>query len=275
MKILIKILTLKITLFTYLTSLVFAGDAQSMKNQNVKNGHVVTKDQKKIYFDHYKNNHPKVIILAHGYFNSKKAILFKDMAKDLNDQYDVIIMDFRGHGESDGPFVWTAKEYQDLEAILEYAKKEYKDIGVIGFSLGAATSIIVAAQTDLITSLIVVSPPTDFDKIEKHFWKMKISEALYNVIGEGRIGKGVRMGNLWLKKTRPIDVVQDIKIPTLFIHGKKDWLILPWHSEKLYEKIQGNKKLIMVEKGTHSEYIYRSDKEGTINMFKDWFNETL
>lgn len=270
-----KILTFIIILALSI-GLAFAGGNKDMKEGDVKNGYVVTEDKKKIYFDHYKNDHKKVIILAHGFYNSKKAVLFKDMAKALSGEYDVIVMDFRGHGESDGPFDWTAKGYQDLEAILEYAKGSYSNIGVIGFSLGAASSIITASKSDLITSLIVVSPPADFDKIEKHFWKMGIMEnVVYNVFDEGRIGKGVKPGNLWLKKIKPINVVGDIKIPIFFIHGKKDWLILPWHSEKLYEKAQGIKKLEIVSEGTHAEYIYRSDREATIKMFKEWFNSTM
>ena len=239
-------------------------------------GFVVTKDQKKIYYDHYAHSIDKVIVLAHGFYNSKQAVLFKDMAKALNDDYDVIVMDFRGHGQSEGPFEWTAKEYQDLEAILEYVKERYRKIGVIGFSLGAASSIIAASQTDLITSLIAVSPPADFDKIDKHFWKMGIKEnIIYNVFAEGRIGKGVKPGNLWLKKTKPIDVVGDITIPVFFIHGKKDWLILPWHSQELYEKARGKKRFELIEEGTHAEYLYRRDREGTIKLFKEWFKETL
>lgn len=247
-----------------------------MKVTSIKTGYVVTEDKKKIHYDHYTGGHDKVIVLAHGFYNSKQAVLFKDMAAVLNDAYDIIVMDFRGHGKSDGPFDWTAKEYKDLEAVLHYAHKQYTAIGVVGFSLGAATSIITAVRGDLIKSLVVVSPPTDFDKIDKHFWKMCIKEnIIYNVFKEGRIGKGVMPGNLWLKKIKPIDVIQDIKSPVLFVCGKKDWLILPWHARALYEKAKGVKKLEIFEEGTHAEYIYRSHKEQTLKMFKEWFAKTL
>jgi len=96
-----------------------------------------------------------------------------------------------------------------------------------------------------------------------------------NVFDEGRIGKGVKPGNIWLEKTKPIDVIEDIKIPICFIHGKKDWLTLPWHSEKLYEKARGKKKLELIKDGTHAEYLYRRDRKGTIEIFKRWFKEVL
>ena len=93
---------------------------------SIESGSVVTADNKQIAYDHYQDGHAKVIILAHGFYNSKKAVLFKDMAGALIDEYDVIVMDFRGHGESTGLFCWTAREYMDLEAVLKFAR-ENKD----------------------------------------------------------------------------------------------------------------------------------------------------
>ena len=138
--------------------------------------YVLTEDNQRIYFDHYQNGRDKVVIIAHGFFNSKEAILLKALGRELSGSYDVIIMDFRGHGSSPGLFYWTTKEYLDLQAVLDHAAKKYKDIGVIGFSLGAATSIITASQTDKIKSLIAVSAPADFQKIEYHFWELDIEK---------------------------------------------------------------------------------------------------
>ncbi len=245
-------------------------------NSTVTSNYVLTTDNKKIKYDHYLNGHSQVIILAHGFYNSKQAVLFKQMAADLSDAYDVIVFDFRGHGESEGVFTWTAREPKDLEAVVDYAHKSYQKVGVVGFSLGAASSLILAAQSDKITSLIAVSPPTKFRQVDFHFWKMGMAENIvYNTFQEGRIGKGVRPGLLWHKKTHPINVVDQIQTPTMFVHGQEDWLILPGHSKKLYEKAKCQKQLNIVEGGTHAEYLYRSDKEGIMDMFKEWFQLTL
>lgn len=248
----------------------------SKSEKNPTSGYVLTQDNHEIYYDLYAHGHEKVVILAHGFFNSKQAVLFKDMAKALNDDYDVIVMDFRGHGKSPGPFCWTAKEYRDVEAMLGYAHEHYAKIGLVGFSLGAAVSIIAAARSNPITSLIAVSPPSQFNKIDFHFWKMDAEEnIIYNVFKEGRIGKGVYPGNLWLKKIKPLDVVEKIKVPVFFIHGKKDWLIRPWHSERLYQKTKSRKRLEFIENGTHAEYLFRRDRDGIMKLFKEWFELTL
>lgn len=237
---------------------------------------VKTSDGQKIHVDHYKNGHPYVVIIAPGFTNSKKAVLMKQLAQELNDQYDVMILDFRGHGKSKGLFYWTSKEYLDLQAVLEYADQQYQKIGVIGFSLGAATGLITALKTDLIDSLISVSGPADFDKIEYHFWKLDIeNDILYNLFNDGKIGKGVTPGPWWFKKEKPIDCVGKIKIPVFYIHGKADWLINPWHSEKLYEATNSKKRLALIDKGPHAEYLIRKNKAETIGLIKEWFQKTL
>src|SRR5271154_3239035 len=103
-------------------------------------GYLITSDRHKIYYDQFKADHKKVIIIAHGFFNSKQAVILKDLGGSLNSEYDVVLFDFRGHGQSKGLFYWTAKEYLDLISIVEFASKSYESIGLIGFSLGAATS---------------------------------------------------------------------------------------------------------------------------------------
>lgn len=237
---------------------------------------VTTQDKTIIHFDRYSQGHQNVCIIAHGFYNSKKAVLFKEMAKMLNDEYDVIVFDFRGHGVSKGLFSWTINEHQDLEAILDYAFKHYRKIGVIGFSLGAATSIITASLSDKMDSLIAVCAPTEFGKIDFQFWRMGIMEnVVYNIFQEGRAGKGIRPGWPWSKKIKPIEVIDRIKIPVLFVHGKKDWLIKPWHSQQLFERAKGEKSLKFIEEGTHAEYIFRRNKEETINIFKTWFRQTI
>ncbi len=250
-----------------------------MTNSNPKffSGHSTTSDNVKIHYDHYKRGHTRVVILAHGFFNSKGAVLFKDMAESLSRDYDVIVFDFRGHGKSHGLFYWTAKEYLDLQAVLSYACQYYPKVGVVGFSLGAATSIITAAQDNRITSLIAVSAPSQFSKIDFHFWELNVEEnILYNVIGKGRVGKGIRPGPFWVKKQKPIDAVEKITVPLLFIHGTDDWLIKPWHSEILFKKAKTSlKQLAMIPQGTHAEYLFRSKKSMILQMFRDWFSKTL
>lgn len=266
---------LVVLLFICLSS----GDAMAELNMDSEQPirfHVVTVDNKKIDVHHYKRGHSKAVILAHGFYNSKQAVLFKEMAIGMSEDYDVFVIDFRGHGKSKGFFSWTVHEHRDLQALLDYMDTKYNKVGLVGFSLGAAISINTVARDSRVDSLIAVSAPYDFNRINYKVWQMGVTENLvYNVFQEGRKGKGIRPGWLFRRKPKPIDSVAKIKIPTLFVHGQKDWLISAKHSQKLYQKAMCDKDLIILPEGTHAEYIYRSDKEGTLKIFREWFQKTL
>ena len=242
----------------------------------ILSGTLFTSDHKKIAYSHYKNGHDKVIIIAHGFYNSKDAILLKKLKDNLIDSYDVIMFDFRGHGKSAGLFYWTSKEEMDLKIVIDYAKKDYNTIGIIAFSLGAATSINLLAKQDVADSLIVISSPSDISKIDYKFWKLDFKgDLLYTFGKEGRIGKGIKPGPFWLNKPKPIDVVGKVKCPILYIHGDKDWVIGYKHSQKLYEKTNSKKAIKIIKNGPHAEYLLKDDSVGVVELIKSWLKTTL
>ena len=252
-------------------------DKLNLTNEpHVKQLSIQSHDDKKIAYDLYERDHDRLIVIAPGFYNSKQTILFQEMAMSLNVEYDVLIIDFRGHGKSRGLFTWTKTEFKDLQNLIKSYRPKYQKIGLIGFSLGAATSIIAESQENNVDSLIIVSAPSDFDKIDFHFWRFGFFENLnYNFFGDGHKGKGVRPGWPWSHKIKPIDVIDRVDIPKLFVHGSDDWLIRPWHTEKLYDKALERKELKLVPGGSHAEYLFKNDKVATINIFRDWFARTL
>jgi len=239
-------------------------------------GHLITSDRHEIYYDQYQSGHKKVIIIAHGFFNSKQAVLLQQLAESLNDEYDVILFDFRGHGQSKGLYYWTSREYLDLLSVVEFAGKIYDKIGLIGFSLGAAISIIAASKTSLINSIISISAPVEVAKIEYRFWWLNLkNDIFYNLFGEGKKGKGVRPGPFWFKKEKPLDLVKATKIPVFYIHGDADWVIRYWHSEELYKNTSSLKRLKIIKNGPHAEYLFLEHKNEILLLIRDWFRETL
>lgn len=236
---------------------------------------LTTIDNHKIAYTHYDNGHEKAVIIAPGFFNSKDATLLKRLKDHLIDSYDVIMFDFRGHGESSGLYTWTAKEGLDLEKVIDYAKMKYSTIGLIGFSFGAAISIQVAAKDKSIASFIAISAPQDPAKIDYRLWELDIENDIIYNLQEGRIGKGVRPGPFWLTKKKPLDLVNRITCPVLYIHGDKDWVIGHLHSQKLYDKTKSKKKIAVIKDGPHAEYLLRKNADETLKLILEWFKETL
>ena len=114
-------------------------------------------------------------------------------------------------------------------------------------------------------------------KIDYRFWALDWKgDAGYTFFNpKGRIGTGVRPGPFWLAKERPIDNVAQMTTPVMFIHGSRDWVIRPWHSEALYQKAGGMKKIILMKNGPHAEYLMRDYPEQFVAEVKNWFLDTL
>ncbi|MBF0505116.1 MAG: alpha/beta fold hydrolase [Candidatus Omnitrophica bacterium] len=236
-----------------------------------------TKDEHRIEAVHYDMGFNKAVILAHGFFNAKDAYIFREIAKALTANYDVIAFDFRGHGKSSGLFTWTARECADLRCVIAYVKKcKYESIGLMGFSLGAAISLIETAQNPDIKTVIAVSAPYDLWKIDFHFWEAGMLDDLKLNLGYKAKGKGIRPSHPWEPKVAPIDIVGNISPrPVLFIHGAEDWLIKPDHSRQLYNKAKEPKKIIILEKAGHAETIFDQDRDLLMKPCLNWFKDTL
>jgi pimeloyl-ACP methyl ester carboxylesterase len=240
-------------------------------------GSLLTPDRKKIAYHHYTSGQDKVIVIVHGFYNSKDAVILKRLAEDLSGDYDVLMFDFRGHGKSGGFFTWTSREGMDLSTVLNYLEGKYRRTGMLAFSFGASIAINTLAADKRVDSLICVSPVSDPGRIDYQFWKLDLKGDLLYTLGtaEGFKGRGFRPGAFWLKKEKPVENISKIRIPVLYIHGDKDWVIKPWHSEALFDKTPTKKKKVIIKGGPHAEYLIRDYFAQFMAETKNWFEETL
>lgn len=239
---------------------------------------LLTKDNVKIAYEHFRNGSDAVVIICPGFFNSKKNTMIRKTIDIVSPSYDMIIFDFRGHGDSGGKFSWTSNEPLDLEAVLDYANGQgYKKIGIIGFSLGSAVSINVASRRPGINSMVLISAPFSFWDIDYHFWEPEMLSDLKANLECNWGGKGANIDHIFMPKEKPIDCVSNIKeTAILFIHGDKDWVIKDYHSRKLYEAAAvKNKKLEIVHNGLHAERLIEKYPDRIKTLILDWFSQTL
>ena len=227
----------------------------------------------KISIHHLKGEKDRVVIIAPGFFQSKLTTTFERLAHDIQDDFDVISMDFRGHGKSDGLYTFSSLEKEDLKAVVDYAREHHKKVGVLGFSYGGSIAIIEQAKFRNIDSIVCVSSPMASDKVEFKWWTI---DALKLGMKGLEPGAGVRPGNPFLQKKKALDVVSLVSpTPIYFIHGTHDPTVSMKHSEALYEKAKEPKKIKIFEKGSHAEEIYRQFPKQFIEEIKIWFSETL
>ena len=241
-------------------------------------GFLTTLDSRNIAYKHYRDNNSKVIVVAHGFYNSKDSELLGELGDNLSGRYDVLMFDFRGHGKSSGVFTWSSREDKDLAAVLDFLKDKYEKTAVVGFSLGAMTCVNVLSKGKYkVDSYVSVSAPSDFDKIDYKWWQLDWeNDIFYSLLTKkGRRGKGVRPGAWWLNKPKPIDNIGKLSMPVLYIHGDSDWVVGKWHSEKLYEKTRTQKDIVIVKNGPHAEYLLRKHKNEVYGKISEWLKTTL
>ncbi len=232
-----------------------------------------TKDKIEIAINHYENNHDEVVIVAPGWFMTKDSDAFTRVSEFFAKHFDVIAFDFRGHGKSGGAYTFTSKELMDMDCVVRYARKyKYKKIYLAGFSLGGAMVLIYASKSRFIDKVIAVSAPADFNKIENKMWKKEAWAETFKKFELNR-AFSIRPYPIPLSKTKPIDIIEKIKAPTLFIAGEKDPTVYPWHTKKLYEKAVCPKKYKEYKNGYHAEDLFLYFEDDFSKLCFDWLKD--
>ncbi|MDP2929511.1 MAG: alpha/beta hydrolase [Candidatus Omnitrophota bacterium] len=240
-------------------------------------GTLLTSDNILISYDHYKRGFDSVVIVCPGFFNSKKSKWMRKTVDMLSSDFDVIIFDFRGHGDSGGKYTWSAKEKADVDAVVNYAASlGYKKIGILAYSLGASAAVNDTASRNDIKSMVLISCPSRFSSIDYHFWERGMWMDLKDNIDSKWDGKGARAGNIFMAKEDPIDTISSIKDTSmLFISGDNDWVVKPRHSVKLYGTAKVYKKIEIIKKGFHAERLIQFNYETMKKLILGWFLKTL
>lgn len=98
------------------------------------------------------------LVLAHGITDD--GLCWTRLARELAGEYDVIMVDARGHGESEAPedgYTWGTLA-EDLAAFIRALG--LRGVRLMGHSMGAQTAAAVAADRgDLVSRVVLEDPP--------------------------------------------------------------------------------------------------------------------
>jgi pimeloyl-ACP methyl ester carboxylesterase len=89
----------------------------------------------------------KTVMVLHGSGSVKDNYINMEMSRVLaNAGYDILLFDFRGHGESDGSIFSLGKwETRDIAGALAYLESRgVREVGVLAYSMGAASALLAA-----------------------------------------------------------------------------------------------------------------------------------
>jgi pimeloyl-ACP methyl ester carboxylesterase len=98
------------------------------------------------------------VVLVHGL--SDDGLCWTPVAEALEGEYDLIMVDARGHGRSDGPEQGYGPQNMagDLAGVI--AGLRLQRPAVLGHSMGAATALVLAGtRPDLVGAILLEDPP--------------------------------------------------------------------------------------------------------------------
>ncbi len=187
------------------------------------------------------------IIAIHGYTASKYEEDYMKPVIDLlaRNGYNVVAFDFRAHGDSDGEITTLGvKEVEDYVRIIDWLKKEKpgkaEKIGVIGYSMGGAVTIMLSAKDKRINAAVADSPYIDITASGRR-WIMRMKGALrslllavYPLIVRFAASKA----NINIEDLVMYKYASRIKIPFMIIAGRNDDLVALDEIKRFYEALR-------------------------------------
>lgn len=204
------------------------------------------------------------VIICHGVTENKiNSLRFVRMFERLG--FNCVVYDHRRHGDSGGKTTsFGFYEKIDLQSILEAVRERVGNqsiIGIHGESMGAATTLLYAGS---------IQDDADFYISDCSF--SNFEEQVYHIMTQTtplRSSLAIRFANLFLKVrdgytlnlVSPIDVVDKIDKPVLFIHSLQDDFIVPSMTEALFEKKKGPKTLKLFDIGAHAKSFNENSEE--------------
>lgn len=224
----------------------------------------------------------KTLIFSHGYSQNRQEPHLPALslaAQLVKEGYDVLMFDFRNAGESSDALTTIGlREQQDLLGAIDFAKSSRQGhaLGLIGFSMGAATSLLVGGEDDRIVAIVADSP---FYSLQEY-----LEENLPKWTGLPRFPFNwfiLTLSPILLganpREVKPYQSVQQAKKPIFFIHGTGDETVPCQNSERLYAlTTDGLSSLWLVPKTGHvRSYAKYPEEYGqkVIHFFHDVFGE--
>lgn len=207
-----------------------------------------------------------VLICAHGHQGSKADLL--GIGPGLwRRGHTVLLFDFRGCGQADpGPQSLGHDEQHDLRAAVDHAvaRRPRARIGLVGFSMGAATSILVGADDPRVELFVLDSPFAQMsDVIGFAYRRHRLPERPLLMLADLLTGltRGYRMGQV-----RPVEVIGRLAPrPVLLLHADADQIIPFAHHEQLARAAGPNAQLVRFEGAGHCGG-YFADRPGYIEL---------
>ena len=218
-------------------------------------------DKEKIFTWFFKGKKDLTLIFVPGFITNRSFVLERVWPLLKKKEFNAVIFDPRGQGDSEGKFLMGAFMDEDISAIIDWLKKNkgLKKFVLFGTSLGATIALAVASKRKDVIATVADSPFMNISKISsKEVFRMFPSLAKI-FLPFTRVVLFLKFKRDLFRKLDAFSVIENVS-HIFFIHGKNDKVINYKHSLTLYKRAKEPKKIWITE-ADHCESFNLYSKE--------------
>lgn len=236
--------------------------------------YTISKDKKKLHARLLRNeNNDKVVICCHGYHGTACRDFSGAGARLHEMGYNVILIDERAHGLSEGHTItFGRKEQYDILSWINKSRElfpEQKDLVLAGLSMGGASVLMVSNKVDKPIKIIADCPYNRIkailsDLINNMNLPVKLVYPLVKLTA-------LLFAHININKGSALESVSESNCKFLILHGDNDNIVPHKASEEIYLKNKDKVRYELFPGAPHGmSYLY--DTSRYINAIKEFLN---
>lgn len=219
----------------------------------------------------------KAILIIHGFAGGTYDEEYLANYLEVNRDFDVYTYTLPGHSHifnnKSTYNEWIHASENMVEMLLENG---YREINVIGHSMGGVIATYLATKYSQIQKLVLVAPAFRYLNFEEEGINLiniiKLTPEILSQYGKDEVTS--RLTKLPLSTVKEFmklvekyqNTPEKVTIPTLIIQGTEDKVVLPKTASYVYKKLKTNhKKVVYVSGSTHD--VLREEKKETVAAF--------
>lgn len=250
-------------------------DKDIYKEVDIEEVYIKSRDNYKLkgyLIEKYKNTN-KYMILVHG-FTANHHVHMPFARVFLNEGFNVLLVDERNHGESEGKYPsYGYFEQDDINRWIDflYERKNTKlFLGLHGQSMGGATVLMCGSKNSKVNFIIDDCGYSSARKvIESELKRNKVCVALFYKLIWIKAKLRIKFN---IEKAEPIEDIKQCDKPILFIHGDKDHKVPCYMAEEMYKSRKNKYDRLFIVEGADHMWAYPLRKKEYEKVVHEFIN---